>query len=134
MDFLPRSERESAVRPASSEQTIAQSHPSRKPYENLVMSFGRPPSISVGFKPAAPDRGSFPLDHYGECKDKMTLYMRCLRENSSTSSPCRDLSRDYLDCRMQKGLMEKDEWKNLGLDGVDKKNATSPPPDVPPNR
>lgn len=73
------------------------------------------------------------------------MYMKCLRENSSTSSPCRDLSRDYLDCRMQKyvapidlsqllvhpvlrGLMEKDEWKNLGLDGVDKNSATSPAP------
>jgi cytochrome c oxidase assembly protein subunit 19 len=30
------------------------------------MSFGRPPSINVGFKPSPPDRGSFPLDHYGE--------------------------------------------------------------------
>ena len=29
------------------------------------MSFGRPPSINVGFKVSAPDRGSFPLDHYG---------------------------------------------------------------------
>jgi hypothetical protein len=29
------------------------------------MSFGRPPSINLGFKPNAPDRGSFPLDHYG---------------------------------------------------------------------
>jgi cytochrome c oxidase assembly protein subunit 19 len=84
------------------------------------MSFGRPPSINVGFKPSAPDRGSFPLDHFGlnfdpkefsslgnkfypgECKRKMELYMACLKENSSTSTPCRDLSRDYLDCRMNK--------------------------------
>ncbi|KAJ7042630.1 hypothetical protein C8F04DRAFT_945551 [Mycena alexandri] len=80
------------------------------------MSFGRPPSINVGFKPAPPDRGSFPLDHYGECKDQMKLYMTCLRANSSTSSPCRLLSKDYLDCRMNKGLMERDEWKNLGFD------------------
>lgn len=83
------------------------------------MSFGRPPSINVGFKVTAPDRGSFPLDHYGqlfqvipsdhtpdstpgECRDKMQLYMACLKENGSTSTPCRDLSRDYLDCRMNK--------------------------------
>ena len=38
----------------------------------------------------------------GECKDKMMLYMNCLRENSSTSTGCRSLSKDYLDCRMQK--------------------------------
>jgi hypothetical protein len=29
------------------------------------MSFGRPPSINIGFKPSPPDRGSFPLDHEG---------------------------------------------------------------------
>jgi cytochrome c oxidase assembly protein subunit 19 len=89
------------------------------------MSFGRPPSINVGFKVTAPDRGSFPLDHYGECRDKMQLYMACLKENGSTSTPCRDLSRDYLDCRMNKGLMEKDEWKNLGLANVDDKSANA---------
>ncbi|KAF7355361.1 hypothetical protein MSAN_01452700 [Mycena sanguinolenta] len=80
------------------------------------MSFGRPPSVNVGFKPAPPDRGAFPLDHYGECKEQMQRYMACLRSNSSTSSPCRPLSKDYLDCRMNKGLMERDEWKNLGFD------------------
>ncbi|KAF9056686.1 hypothetical protein BJ165DRAFT_1335939 [Panaeolus papilionaceus] len=89
------------------------------------MSFGRPPSISIGFKPNPPDRGSFPLDHYGECKEKMQTYMKCLRENGSESSPCRLLSKDYLDCRMQKGLMERDEWKNLGLANVGGKSASS---------
>ncbi|KAJ7169495.1 hypothetical protein C8R46DRAFT_1217188 [Mycena filopes] len=79
------------------------------------MSFGRPPSINVGIRPAPPDRGSFPLDHYGECRDQMKLYIACLRDNSSTSSPCRLLSKNYLDCRMTKGLMERDDWKNLGF-------------------
>ena len=31
-----------------------------------IMSFGRPPSINLGFKPTPPERGSFPLDHYGQ--------------------------------------------------------------------
>ncbi|GLB36466.1 putative CHCH domain containing protein [Lyophyllum shimeji] len=90
------------------------------------MSFGRPPSINVGFKTSPPDRGSFPLDHYGECKDMMTLYMSCLRENESTSTPCRELSKNYLECRMQKGLMERDEWKNLGYANLDKKDDKKP--------
>ncbi|CAA7258744.1 unnamed protein product [Cyclocybe aegerita] len=104
------------------------------------MSFGRPPSINIGFKPTAPDRGSFPLDHYGECKEKMVKYMACLKENSSTSTPCRALSKGYLDCRMEKGLMERDEWKNLGLNNVDGKSSgankdSSPPPsDSPPSK
>ena len=64
--------------------------------------------------------------------------MACLKENSSTSTPCRHLSRDYLECRMnkyvcptfphryvtkpdvsQRGLMEKDDWKNIGLANLD---------------
>ena len=38
------------------------------------MSFGRPPSIDVGFKPGAPDRGSFPLDHFGLNLDPKSFY------------------------------------------------------------
>ncbi|KAI0274865.1 hypothetical protein BC834DRAFT_850053 [Gloeopeniophorella convolvens] len=82
------------------------------------MSFGRPPSISVGFQVTPPNRGSFPLDHYGECKQFMTEYLECLKKNSSTSTECRHLNRDYLNCRMHKGLMEKDDWKNLGLSNL----------------
>ncbi|KIY46377.1 hypothetical protein FISHEDRAFT_47367 [Fistulina hepatica ATCC 64428] len=83
------------------------------------MSFGRPPSLgNVGFKPNPPDRGSFPLDHFGECKDKMQIYMQCLQTHSNDSTPCRALTREYLDCRMKKGLMQRDDWKNLGLDKV----------------
>ena len=40
------------------------------------MSFGRPPSINLGFKPTAPDRGSFPLDHYGN---------KCVEQQAWTS-------------------------------------------------
>ncbi|KAK7468669.1 Cytochrome c oxidase assembly protein cox19 [Stygiomarasmius scandens] len=90
------------------------------------MSFGRPPSLgNVGFKVTPPDRGSFPLDHYAECKNQMMVYMNCLRENSNTSTACRDLSKQYLDCRMQKGLMDKDEWRNLGLANVDKSGGAT---------
>ncbi|KAH7883803.1 hypothetical protein F5I97DRAFT_1796003, partial [Phlebopus sp. FC_14] len=82
------------------------------------MSFGRPPSINVGFKTTPPDRGSFPLDHDGECKDQMMQYMACLKNNSSTSTPCRAFSKQYLECRMNKGLMERDEFTNLGLGNI----------------
>ncbi|KAJ7630577.1 hypothetical protein FB45DRAFT_915918 [Roridomyces roridus] len=93
------------------------------------MSFGRPPSVNVGFKPTPPERGAFPLDHYGECKEQMKQYMECLRDNSSTSSPCRLLSKDYLHCRMNKGLMERDDWKNLGFeDQSGTAVAKEPPP------
>lgn len=81
----------------------------------------------------------------GECKDQMQRYMSCLRANSSTSSPCRPLSKEYLDCRMSKsavlhavdaictenplcrGLMERDEWKNLGFDSKGAQKGQDPP-------
>jgi len=52
-------------------------------------------------------------------------YMNCLRQNSSTSSSCRVLSKEYLDCRMNKGLMERDDWKNLGLANLDKQGPVA---------
>ncbi|KAI0690712.1 hypothetical protein BC835DRAFT_1407466 [Cytidiella melzeri] len=79
------------------------------------MSFGRPPSISTGFTPTPPDRGSFPLDHFAECRDYMKEYLNCLKKNSSNSTPCRYLNKEYLECRMQRGLMDRAEWKSLGL-------------------
>ncbi|CAL1696217.1 unnamed protein product [Somion occarium] len=89
------------------------------------MSFGRPPSISSGFQVNPPDRGSFPLDHYGECKDYMQVYLDCLRKNGSNSTPCRHLNRDYLDCRMKNGLMDRDDWRNLGLSNLQGDPATA---------
>ncbi|OAX44850.1 hypothetical protein K503DRAFT_8616 [Rhizopogon vinicolor AM-OR11-026] len=89
------------------------------------MSFGRPLSINVGFKTSPPDRGSFPLDHDGECKEQMMQYVDCLRKNSSTSTSCRVMSKQYLECRMTKGLMEHDEWKNLGLANISESTWTS---------
>jgi cytochrome c oxidase assembly protein subunit 19 len=69
----------------------------------------------------------------------MTRYLDCLKNSSSNSSECRHLNRDYLNCRMQKyvvrvqlgrvltrrrsGLMDKDEWKNLGLANLKDDNS-----------
>lgn len=71
---------------------------------------------SKQFKPTPPDKGSFPLDHEGECKQLYLRYMVCLSENSNQSSSCRLQMKDYLECRMAKGLMAKEEsWAKLGL-------------------
>lgn len=66
------------------------------------------------FKPQPPDKGSFPLDHEGECKQNMTIFMKCMENNNRDSSKCRLEAKDYLDCRMQKELMAKEEWARLG--------------------
>ncbi|KAL3877834.1 hypothetical protein ACJMK2_035478 [Sinanodonta woodiana] len=62
-----------------------------------------------------PDKGSFPLDHEGECRAFMIKYMICLRDNKRETSQCRRESRDYLQCRMDRNLMRKEEMKKLGF-------------------
>ena len=66
------------------------------------------------FKPTAPDKGSFPLDHDGECKVAYLKYMVCLSENGNKNSECRQQSKNYLQCRMDNNLMAKEEWSKLG--------------------
>ncbi|GMK54370.1 hypothetical protein CspeluHIS016_0109560 [Cutaneotrichosporon spelunceum] len=82
------------------------------------MSFGRPGALSDNFKVSPPLRGSFPLDHDGECKTFMQSYMKCLKANKNDAGACRAESRDYLSCRMDNELMSREEFQNLGLGDV----------------
>jgi len=82
------------------------------------MSFGRPGGFGDAFKVSPPQRGSFPLDHEGECKDVMISYLRCIKLNQGNNGACRPESRAYLECRMDKGLMQRDDMVNLGLGDV----------------
>ncbi|KAK3836229.1 MAG: hypothetical protein J3R72DRAFT_450788 [Linnemannia gamsii] len=88
------------------------------------MSFGRPPSFTT-FSAPPPDRGSFPLDHDGECTVFMKEYLTCLKENQNNNGKCRHISKQYLSCRMDKGLMGNDDFKNLGFHENDTPNATA---------
>ncbi|KAI1630122.1 hypothetical protein EDD37DRAFT_83070 [Exophiala viscosa] len=83
-----------------------------------MSGFGAPGGGAVNVKPSPPERGSFPLDHDAECKHLISSYLRCLRRQNPpgrNNEECRVLAKDYLNCRMEKGLMAKDEWSNLGL-------------------
>lgn len=62
-----------------------------------------------------PEKGSFPLDHEGLCKDLMMKYMDCLGEYNRENTKCRNEIKNYLDCRMNNGLMAREPWKKLGL-------------------
>ena len=77
------------------------------------------------FKPTPPDKGSFPLDHDGECKKFFLKYMMCLTQNESNNSSCREQSKDYLECRMEKGLMAKEGWDALGLSDLEETKKKS---------
>ncbi|GFZ47815.1 Cytochrome c oxidase assembly protein COX19 [Saitozyma sp. JCM 24511] len=98
------------------------------------MSFGRPGTFDQ-FRVTPPARGSFPLDHDGECKEFMLSYLKCLKANASNNGQCRLESKRYLECRMDNGLMQRDDMKNLGLgDVVDPRKPlsdTAKPPDKP---
>lgn len=85
---------------------------------STAMNFG-----TKSFKPRPPDKGSFPLDHFGECKVFKEKFMRCLNENHYDNSKCRLQSKDYLECRMDRQLMSKEPLEKLGF-----KDLIEPPP------
>jgi cytochrome c oxidase assembly protein subunit 19 len=68
-------------------------------------------SLSSLPSPVPPERGAFPLDLEGKCKDLVVEYLKCLKSNKN----CRHISKEYLKCRMDNGLMVKDDFKNLGF-------------------
>ncbi|XP_071813108.1 cytochrome c oxidase assembly protein COX19-like [Apostichopus japonicus] len=72
------------------------------------------------FKPKPPDKGSFPLDHEGECRKFKEIYMECIRNNRYNSHKCRMESKQYLECRMDRDLMAKEPLDNLGFGDMDK--------------
>ncbi|EIM23211.1 putative cytochrome c oxidase assembly protein Cox19 [Wallemia mellicola CBS 633.66] len=82
------------------------------------MGFGNPSTSNNIFSITPPARGSFPLDHDGDCTKPMKEYLKCLKSNRNNNGACRELSKSYLKCRMQNGLMENDNFDNLGFTGV----------------
>ncbi|XP_023217606.1 proton-coupled folate transporter-like [Centruroides sculpturatus] len=57
-----------------------------------------------------------------ECKKPMLEYLLCLHQNDGDNSMCRLIAKEYLQCRMDKDLMKKEEWSKLGFSD---KNVTS---------
>uniref|UniRef100_A0A8C8Y910 Cytochrome c oxidase assembly protein COX19 n=1 Tax=Panthera leo TaxID=9689 RepID=A0A8C8Y910_PANLE len=88
---------------------------------STAMNFG-----SKSFQPRPPDKGSFPLDHFGECKSFKEKFMKCLRDNRFENALCRSESKDYLECRMERQLMAQEPLEKLGfgdlLDGKPGRN------------
>jgi cytochrome c oxidase assembly protein subunit 19 len=62
-----------------------------------------------------PQRGIFPLDHLAECRGTMERYLQCLAENSDIHHKCQNFSKAYLQCRMDRELMSKEDLDNLGF-------------------
>nr|XP_032823242.1 cytochrome c oxidase assembly protein COX19 [Petromyzon marinus] len=75
-----------------------------------AMNFG-----TKSFKPRPPDRGSFPLDHLGECKEFKEAFMKCLSECNYENVQCRLQAKEYLECRMERQLMSQEPLEKLGF-------------------
>jgi cytochrome c oxidase assembly protein subunit 19 len=78
------------------------------------------------FQPKPPIEGSFPLDHEGECKKEMLEYLICMSKANNQNTKCREQAKEYLNCRMNKNLMEK---RDLKVFGYNKPTETDSTPD-----
>uniref|UniRef100_A0A0N5AIB9 CHCH domain-containing protein n=1 Tax=Syphacia muris TaxID=451379 RepID=A0A0N5AIB9_9BILA len=67
-----------------------------------------------------PMNGSFPLDREGKCKLQMLEYMICMQENKKIAEKCRPLAKEYMECRMNNNLLERDDWEYLGFSDENK--------------
>lgn len=61
----------------------------------------------------------------------MISYMSCLKANRNNSGQCRPESKAYLECRMDNGLMSRDDFQNLGLGDVQSRKPSDPPAATP---
>ncbi|XP_019454802.1 PREDICTED: cytochrome c oxidase assembly protein COX19-like isoform X1 [Lupinus angustifolius] len=75
-----------------------------------------------GLRPMPPEKGIFPLDHMHLCDLEKKEYLHCLKTASHQSEKCRDFSKKYLQCRMEKNLMAKQDLAELGFKGSNVEN------------
>ncbi|KAJ3685227.1 hypothetical protein LUZ61_014391 [Rhynchospora tenuis] len=68
-----------------------------------------------GARPVPPEKGIFPLDHLRECDQAKKEYVACLKTSGFKSEKCRHLSKKYLECRMERNLMARQDISELGF-------------------
>ncbi|KAM0946070.1 putative cysteine alpha-hairpin motif superfamily [Dioscorea sansibarensis] len=68
-----------------------------------------------GARPVPPEKGVFPLDHLHECDLEKKEYISCLKSSGYQSERCRHFSKKYLECRMERNLMAKQDMSELGF-------------------
>ncbi|XP_062181469.1 uncharacterized protein LOC133885742 isoform X2 [Phragmites australis] len=76
-----------------------------------------------GVRPVPPEKGVFPLDHLHECDLEKKDYLACLKSTGFQSEKCRQFSKKYLECRMERNLMAKQDTSELGFRNVDEVDA-----------
>ena len=78
-----------------------------------------------GYQPRPPEKGVFPLDHFGECTHVKDAYMTCLHKNQAATENCKELAKAYLECRMQRSLMAQQNLSELGFSDTTTNNNGS---------
>lgn len=68
-----------------------------------------------GASPVPPEKGVFPLDHMRLCDVEKKEYLRCLKSSGHQSQKCHPLAKFYLQCRMAKNLMARQDLTELGF-------------------
>ncbi|GCB83182.1 hypothetical protein scyTo_0023829, partial [Scyliorhinus torazame] len=58
-----------------------------------------------------------------ECRKFKEKFMKCLRESKFDNSLCREQSKEYLECRMERQLMTKEPLEKLGFKDLLDSNA-----------
>lgn len=76
-----------------------------------------------GVRPVPPEKGVFPLDHLHECDLEKKDYLACLKSTGFQSEKCRQFSKKYLECRMERNLMAKQDMSELGFSNEDVVNT-----------
>ncbi|NXI82806.1 COX19 protein, partial [Rhipidura dahli] len=85
---------------------------------------------SKSFTARPPDKGAFPLDHFGECSAFKERFMECLRRSGYESAACRQLAKAYLECRMDRRvaqLMANEPLEKLGFKDLIKEKSEEKP-------
>ena len=62
-----------------------------------------------------PEKGSFPLDHGGECKPQADTFKKCMSEHGSRHAPCKSIAKLYFECCMNKNLMAQEDLSTMGF-------------------
>ncbi|NXK21847.1 COX19 protein, partial [Arenaria interpres] len=91
---------------------------------STAMNFG-----SKSFKPRPPDKGAFPLDHFGECSAFKERFMECLRDSGYESGACRQraMAGKGNPQRRRSQLMANEPLEKLGFkDLIDEKSEAKP--------
>ncbi|KMZ73067.1 Cytochrome c oxidase assembly protein COX19 [Zostera marina] len=78
-----------------------------------------------GLRPIPPEKGIFPLDHQHQCDLQKKEYLSCLKTSGHLSERCRQFSKKYLECRMEKNLMAKQNMSELGFENESKPESSS---------